>query len=203
MNDATIPTLTVWQPWATLIAEGFKPYEFRGWPAPRSLIGKRIAIHAGARPVRKDEVRQLLLQLQSSFWRESGLDRAPSDWIKPLPGDAFALATGWEDTDDEPEAPQILQAAEQVAFRWVERHGTATLTIETDRTWTVDRDPPPECNHIWAPFDFASMHRDMADFTAFMVRTEELGDYQIDYATWSDEDVVFRFEDGRFVEVGP
>ncbi len=57
-------TLTVWEPWASLIVAGAKPYEFRGYPVRRSLIGKRIAIHAGARPVKKDEVRDLLLRLQ-------------------------------------------------------------------------------------------------------------------------------------------
>ena len=57
--------LTIWQPWATLIAGGAKPYEFRGWRPPRSIIGQRIAIHAGARPMRRDEVQALLLQLQN------------------------------------------------------------------------------------------------------------------------------------------
>jgi len=69
------PALTIWQPWATLIAVGAKPFEFRAWAAPRAMHGRRIAIHAGARATRKDEVRDLLLQLQSSHWRETGLNR--------------------------------------------------------------------------------------------------------------------------------
>lgn len=56
--------LTVWQPWASLIAIGAKPYEFRGWKPPRSIIGQRIAIHAGARPVKTSEVRALLRALR-------------------------------------------------------------------------------------------------------------------------------------------
>ncbi len=62
--------LTIWQPWASLIAAGFKPYEFRGWPAPRSAISKRLAIHAGARPVKRDELFDLLARLSSptSAW---------------------------------------------------------------------------------------------------------------------------------------
>mgnify|MGYP003385566635 CR=1 FL=1 len=72
------PTLTVWQPWATLIAIGAKPLEYRGWELPTRLIGQRVAVHAGARPVKKDEVRELLLHLQSSFWRETGLLREPA-----------------------------------------------------------------------------------------------------------------------------
>lgn len=56
--------ITIWQPWASLIAIGAKPYEFRGWAAPKGLIGKRIGIHAGARPVRSIEVALLLDAMQ-------------------------------------------------------------------------------------------------------------------------------------------
>lgn len=38
--------ISLWQPWATLIACGDKPYETRDWPPPRELIGQTIAIHA-------------------------------------------------------------------------------------------------------------------------------------------------------------
>ena len=61
----TIPALTVWQPWATLIALGAKPYEFRGWHAPASIIGRRIGIHAGARPPKKSEIADLITRLRS------------------------------------------------------------------------------------------------------------------------------------------
>ncbi|MDR3461469.1 MAG: hypothetical protein P4L76_04040 [Beijerinckiaceae bacterium] len=59
-----LPALTVWQPWASLIAIGAKPYEFRRWSAPRAYRGKRIAVHAGARPIRKEELRDLILRLR-------------------------------------------------------------------------------------------------------------------------------------------
>lgn len=39
--------VTVWQPHATLIMLGAKQHETRHWPAPRRIIGERIAIHAG------------------------------------------------------------------------------------------------------------------------------------------------------------
>ena len=38
--------ISLWQPWASLIAIGAKSIETRSWPAPRALIGDRIAIHA-------------------------------------------------------------------------------------------------------------------------------------------------------------
>ena len=55
--------LTIWQPWATLIVAGAKPYEFRGWRAPRSIIGQRIVIHAAARKVSIPECNVLALSL--------------------------------------------------------------------------------------------------------------------------------------------
>lgn len=36
--------ISLWQPWASLVAVGAKWYETRSWPAPQSLIGKRLAI---------------------------------------------------------------------------------------------------------------------------------------------------------------
>ena len=39
--------LTLHQPWATLIAAGVKTTETRSWGPPKSLIGHRIALHAG------------------------------------------------------------------------------------------------------------------------------------------------------------
>lgn len=56
--------LTIWQPWASLIIAGAKPYEFRGWPAPKFVQGERIAIHAGARKVKREEIADLILRLR-------------------------------------------------------------------------------------------------------------------------------------------
>ncbi len=56
--------LTIWQPWASLIVAGAKPFEFRGWRAPRSLIGQRIVIHAGATKVAQAEVVELFITLR-------------------------------------------------------------------------------------------------------------------------------------------
>ncbi len=90
----SLSAITVWQPWASLIAENAKPHEFRSWAPAGRMFGRRIAIHAGARPVRKEEVRTLLAQLQSQAWRETGVDREiaipllervlNAPWILPL-----------------------------------------------------------------------------------------------------------------------
>jgi len=38
--------ITLWQPWAFLVARGDKKIETRSWKAPKELMGQRIAIHA-------------------------------------------------------------------------------------------------------------------------------------------------------------
>jgi hypothetical protein len=52
-----LPMLTLWEPWATLIAVGAKTIETRSWAAPPGLIGERIGIHAGRTPRGLDLVR--------------------------------------------------------------------------------------------------------------------------------------------------
>lgn len=66
-----LPALTVWQPWATLIAARAKPYEFRGWAAPAAYRNKPLAIHAAARKVDMGEIRALRLKLRGD--NETGL----------------------------------------------------------------------------------------------------------------------------------
>jgi hypothetical protein len=43
--------ISLWQPWASLIAIGVKGQETRSWAPPRSIVGKRIAIHAARKPI--------------------------------------------------------------------------------------------------------------------------------------------------------
>ena len=70
--------LTLWQPWATLVAEGVKPFEFRRWPAPRWIIGQRIGIHAGARPVKRGEIDDLIAALRLEQGWGSALSVEPA-----------------------------------------------------------------------------------------------------------------------------
>ena len=44
---ASLPCITLWQPWATWIVRGWKTIETRTHPRFKSLAGKRIGIHAG------------------------------------------------------------------------------------------------------------------------------------------------------------
>lgn len=79
--------ITVYQPWASLIIAGAKPYEFRGWnPRERGAgyaryIGQRHVIHAAKRRIQSDEVQDLIDALEQGgiaaastcLWREPAL----------------------------------------------------------------------------------------------------------------------------------
>ena len=59
--------LTIWQPWASLVMIGAKPYEFRRWDYRErypSLEGQRIVIHAGSRPVKLGEVEDIVERME-------------------------------------------------------------------------------------------------------------------------------------------
>jgi hypothetical protein len=74
--QSSIRAITIWRPWASLIIIGANPYEFRN----RSYLAyinhpqpcERIAIHAGARPVKREEVLDLLARLDG-HWSATGL----------------------------------------------------------------------------------------------------------------------------------
>lgn len=71
--------LTIWQPWASLVMIGAKPFEFRKWDYRErspSLEGQRIVIHAGARPIKPTEVDLLIGSInagESSLIAETAL----------------------------------------------------------------------------------------------------------------------------------
>lgn len=43
--------LTLWQPWASLIAVGVKAIETRSWPAPAALVVWAPCEHGGIEPI--------------------------------------------------------------------------------------------------------------------------------------------------------
>lgn len=65
----SMKVITVWQPWASLIAIGAKPYEFRGWVPPSSVVDTRIGIHAAARKIRPSEVNGIISAIREAGWR--------------------------------------------------------------------------------------------------------------------------------------
>lgn len=116
----TLPALTVWQPWATLIAIGAKPYEFRKWRAPKAHRGRRIAIHAAARPVRARELAGLIESLCGPRAWETCLD---AKLALPL------LDAAWEATRGRPSGAELamlpLSAVVATAMLGEPRRGEA------------------------------------------------------------------------------
>lgn len=63
----TIKCITLYQPWASLIMIGAKPWEFRSWSYVARGVGVKpgdtIGIHASARPIKLAEIVDLLERL--------------------------------------------------------------------------------------------------------------------------------------------
>ena len=68
----TMNAITLWQPWASLIAQGHKQIETRSWRPPLSAIRQPIAIHAAKRLVKPNDVdeeaRRKVEQLMGWDW---------------------------------------------------------------------------------------------------------------------------------------
>jgi hypothetical protein len=59
----TIRAISLWQPWASLIAVGVKVHETRGFRAPPHIVGQRVAIHATIRPFTLADIDERLAHL--------------------------------------------------------------------------------------------------------------------------------------------
>ena len=78
--------ITLWEPWATLVATGVKTWETRSWRFPQSLRGERIAIHAAKRwtPVQLATARFFARLGHLDFDLLCPLDRRPGSLGKIL-----------------------------------------------------------------------------------------------------------------------
>lgn len=63
---------SVWQPFATLLVKGFKVYETRGWPAPKSVVGQRVGI-AATKVIRPEQVAAFEDPVFQTFYQQTGL----------------------------------------------------------------------------------------------------------------------------------
>lgn len=86
--------LTIWQPWASLIIAGAKPYEFRGWRPPRSLIGQRIVIHAAARKIDREEA-SALYHIHMHRYRNEACNEAARETCLITERAVSILARAW------------------------------------------------------------------------------------------------------------
>jgi activating signal cointegrator 1 len=56
VSERVIPAMSLWQPYASLVAAGLKPFETRDRRPPAHLVGARIAIHAALRKPQFGEI---------------------------------------------------------------------------------------------------------------------------------------------------
>lgn len=133
-----IKAFTVYQPWATLIMIGAKPFEFRKWNylerggvKPGDLIG----IHASKRPVRLREVEDLLARLD---------DRSMTTGL--IPDKARPLLALLKACRCKP-AEQVM---EHSALLGTVRIGAPKLSEEIFPDWKVaDSDRLEHCKWAW------------------------------------------------------
>ncbi len=146
----TMPAISLWQPWASLIAIGAKRYETRSWAPPRRMIGQRIAIHAAKRTSELRDLAEdddLWTPLAAHYFEPKALPlgavigtailrgayemingtRAVSvaGEIREIPHDPFGDYSpgrwAWRFTDVERVEPPVPTRGEQGFFSWDER----------------------------------------------------------------------------------
>lgn len=140
----TIPTkvikvITLWQPWASLIMIGAKPWEFRSWSYVARGVGVKpedtIGIHAAARPIKPAEVRDLLARLDDPIG-STGL----------IPEIARPLLQRLDAT------PKCLGVIETSALLGTATIGVPRLSAEIKPEWAAainDSDRLEHCNWAW------------------------------------------------------
>lgn len=71
MNEivaAPLPIISLWQPWASLIFEGAKKHETRGFRPPLKYVGGYIGIHATAKFPPLKNISEELHELCMDIW---------------------------------------------------------------------------------------------------------------------------------------
>lgn len=130
-----IPALTLWQPYACLTEIGAKPYETRHFKIPDRLLGKRVMIHAAARPCFIKLDQDIIDDITDAFgqcgWNYS-LPRgvivasavlAESIPVEKVPHDSFGNYTSgrwaWRYEDVRPVRPHIpAKGRQQIGWDW-------------------------------------------------------------------------------------
>lgn len=134
-HPLTIPVVTLWQPWACLVEIGAKPYETRHFTIPDRLLGKRVAIHAAARPcvtdlslTAFDSVTNAFGRCGWNFWLPRGAVTctailAESIPAESVPPDCFGDYTpgrwAWRLEDVRQVRPHVpLKGRQQIGWNW-------------------------------------------------------------------------------------
>ncbi len=106
--------ISLWQPWSSLLMDGVKVHETRGWPIPRRLLGARIIIHAAKRkPLLKLWSDELVDVLRDLDFTPRGLPLNEFRW--PL---GVALGSGVVASCQRVETVEPASDADRAAGDW-------------------------------------------------------------------------------------
>lgn len=140
---AILKVITLWQPWASMVMIGAKPWEFRSWNYVARGVGvrpgDRIGIHASARPVKLAEVQDLLVRLDDPIG-STGL----------VPGLARPLLQRLE------KAHKCRGVVETSALLGTAVIGKPIISAELKPEWAAlinDSDRLEHCNWAWPMTD--------------------------------------------------
>lgn len=84
-------TITIKQPWASLIAHGIKDIENRTWPCPKKYIGQRVLIHAGQRTASFWDSTPEIYKIADNFISE--ISKSGTDWSRYPHGSIIGSVT--------------------------------------------------------------------------------------------------------------
>lgn len=87
-----IRAVTLWEPWASLVALGVKTIETRSWPAPKATIGERLLIHAAKRSFGiGSPTAEVVRSFPLETYRRLGHGLKPTHHVDPEMGDNYPL----------------------------------------------------------------------------------------------------------------
>lgn len=141
--------LTLHQPWATLIAVGAKTIETRSWPAPRTLIGERFAIHAAKRHPDWGLNLGRAWQIRPRRW-ESDYDGTPvldnndTGARHPLPLGAVVATARLVDCVPMVRCWDHLGAEDLPGSMWLEGNQSHTIGLVYQDRWMAETDMSDE-----------------------------------------------------------
>jgi hypothetical protein len=136
-----LPAVTLWQPYATLVALKIKPFETRDRRPPGRLIGADVAIHAALRKPKFGEITRAINETMialtgNHLWFEilpfgavvciaRLMEAVPADSVPPDPfGDYSPGRWAWKLDDVRPLRPPVPARGDR-------RHGWPWLVPDT------------------------------------------------------------------------
>lgn len=86
--------MTLWQPWATLVIRGARPFDFRARKPDSHVIGRRVVVHVGAKAPRLTELESLIHDLLAGDERGARTCLLPEKAVPILQQMIFEMRRG-------------------------------------------------------------------------------------------------------------